>query len=347
MKLLDQSILNILLTRFPFNNKKNYINHSNDSKILFSNDPVYYILKPKGKRSYIWFTYYEKKLLTLVIFINNFNCLNDKTNEFYEIDFKYDNTLCYNNVLLSGLYFTKKIENSKKNSNNTKILHYFVLNNLENYNIYNKIINKPNYNNNFKMKLNLFNILLPMLKNSNNNFKICLPNIEYEYNSIIKYIYNTSFNYHSIEIYNKNKYLGNYLLNNYNNSNNSNNPNKNNILNATFKVIACINNDIYSLFVNNNNNEEYFDLALIDSYKTSIFMNKLFRKIIENNNLDKIEESDDEDEFENNKIDKFVNLNSSYNILCNYNHIFKKWIPIKISNYPIIEKNKLNNLIKK
>ena len=76
-------------------------------------------------------------------------------------------------------------------------------------------------------------------------------------------------------------------------------------------------------------------------------MNKLFRKIIENNNLDKIEESEDEEEFENIKIDKFVNLNSSYNILCNYNYIFKKWIPIKISNYPIIEKNKLNNLLKK
>jgi len=341
MKLLDKNILNVLLTRFPFNNKKNYINQTNDSSILFSNDPLYYILKPKGKRSYIWFTYYEKKFLTLLIFINDFNCLNNNTNEFYEININYDNTLCYNNVLLSGLYFTKKIVNNNKN-NNTKITNYFVLNNFENYNIYNSIIKKNNFNNNFKIRLNLFNILLPLI--NNNNFKICLPNIEYDYNSIIKYIYNTSFNYHSIEIYNNNKYLGNYLLNNYTNLNNSI---KNNNINATFKVIPCINNDIYSLFITNNKNEEYFDLALIDSYKTSIFMNKLFRKIIENTNLDKIEESDDEEEFENINNDKYVNLNSSYNILCNYNHIFKKWIPIKLSNYPIIEKNKLNNLLKK
>jgi hypothetical protein len=76
-------------------------------------------------------------------------------------------------------------------------------------------------------------------------------------------------------------------------------------------------------------------------------MNKLFRKILENNNLDKIEESDDDEDFENIKIDKYVNLNSSYNILCSYNYIFKKWVPIKISNHPIIEKNKLYNLIKK
>lgn len=338
MKLLDENILKVLLNRFPFNNKKYFNNQTNDSNILFSNDPKFYILKPKGKRSYLWFTYYEKKFLTLLIFINNFNCLNDKCNEFYQINIDYDNTLCYNNVLLSGIYFTKKIDNKK--NNNTKIINYFVTNNLENYNIYNNLINKNNFNNNFQLKLNLFNKVLPLIYNNNDN-KICLPNIDNDYNSIIKYIYNTSFNYYSIEIYNNNKYLGNYLLNNNNNSIKSNN------INATFKIIPCINNDIYSLFVMHNNIEIFYDLALIDSYKTSIFMNKLFRKIIENNNLDKIEESDDEDEFENNKIDKFVNLNSSYNILCKYNHIFKKWIPIKISNYPIIEKNKLNNLTNK
>jgi len=281
-------------------------------------------------------------MLTLLIFINNFNSLNDKINEFYEIDIKYDNTLCYNNVLLSGIYFTKKIVNK---SWNKKIINYFVINNLENYNIYNKSIYNNNFNNNFQLKLNLFSIVLDMINIINKNFKICLPNIDYDYNYIIKYLYNTPFNYHSIEIYNSTKHLGNYLLNNTYHYNN--NSIKNNNINATFKVIPCINNDIYSLFINNNNNDEYFNLALIDSYKTSIFMNKLFRKIIENTNLDKIEESEDEEEFENINNDKYVNLNLSYNILCNYNYGFKKWIPIKISNYPIIEKNKLNNLLSK
>lgn len=335
MKLLDKNILKILLPRIPLKYRKNYMNQTNDSKILFSNDPTYYILKPKGKRSYIWFTYYEKKILTLLIFINNFNSLHDITNEFYEVDIIYDNTLCYNNVLLSGLYFTNKIEK--------KTLHYFAITNLENYNIYNKIINKNNFINNFKTKHDIFNILLPLIQN-NNDFKICLPNFEYDYNSIIKYIYTSSFKYHSIEIYNNNKYLGNYLLNNYTNFSNSI---KNDNINATFKIMPCINNDIYCLFVNNNNNEEYFDLALIDSYKTSVFMNNLFRKIIENTNLDKIEESEDEEDFEIINNDKYVNLNSSYNILCKYNQNFKKWIPIKLSNYPIIEKNKLNNLLRK
>ena len=56
MKLLDENILKVLLNRFPFNNKKYFNNQTNDSNILFSNDPKFYILKPKGKRSYLWFT---------------------------------------------------------------------------------------------------------------------------------------------------------------------------------------------------------------------------------------------------------------------------------------------------
>jgi len=59
-------------------------------------------------------------------------------------------------------------------------------------------------------------------------------------------------------------------------------------------------------------------------------MNKLFRNIKENINLDSLEESDDEEEFENEKEDRFVFLDKKYNMVCNYNHKFKKWYPIKI-----------------
>jgi hypothetical protein len=72
-------------------------------------------------------------------------------------------------------------------------------------------------------------------------------------------------------------------------------------------------------------------LAGIPDYKTSIMMNKLFRIIKENNDLDALEESDDEEEFENSNIDKFVYLDKSHKIICNFNNKFKKWVPIKIS----------------
>jgi hypothetical protein len=61
-------------------------------------------------------------------------------------------------------------------------------------------------------------------------------------------------------------------------------------------------------------------------------MNKLFRIIKENNNLDALEESDDEEEFENEDISKFVHLDKSYKMVCQFNHKFKKWIPIKLAN---------------
>ena len=70
--------------------------------------------------------------------------------------------------------------------------------------------------------------------------------------------------------------------------------------------------------------------AYIPDYKTSVLMNQLFRKIKENVNLDALEESDSEEEFENDKIDKFVQLNVQKNMLCELHPKFKKWIPIKV-----------------
>ena len=60
-------------------------------------------------------------------------------------------------------------------------------------------------------------------------------------------------------------------------------------------------------------------------------MNKLFRNIKENENLDKLEESDDENEFENINTDKFVYLNKNYNMVCSFCNKFKKWVPIKLA----------------
>ena len=89
--------------------------------------------------------------------------------------------------------------------------------------------------------------------------------------------------------------------------------------------------------------EIFYDYALIDSYKTSVFMNDLFRKIKENKNLDLLEESDDEEEFENIDLEKYVNLGKSYIIECFYNKKFKKWIPKNLAkNNYIIDKNKIN-----
>ena len=94
---------------------------------------------------------------------------------------------------------------------------------------------------------------------------------------------------------------------------------------AVFIVKPEIQNDIYSLYYED---DTFFSTAYIPDYATSVMMNKLFRVIKENNNLDALEESDDEEEFQDEKPDRFVHLNKSYKMVCAFNYKFKKWYPV-------------------
>jgi len=101
-----------------------------------------------------------------------------------------------------------------------------------------------------------------------------------------------------------------------------------------FIVKPNIQNDIYNLYMlsDDSKTEKFYDTAYIPNYSTSVMMNKLFRNIKENDNLDRLEESDDEDEFENENIDKFVYLEKTYPMICKYNYKFKKWYPVSLAN---------------
>jgi hypothetical protein len=114
---------------------------------------------------------------------------------------------------------------------------------------------------------------------------------------------------------------------------------------AIFKIMAGIEPDIYNLFIYKNGNEEYYDIAFVPDYKTSVMMNKLFRNIRENENLDAIEESDDEADFEDVREDKYVYLDRSFKINCEYNYKFKRWVPISLAgeNDDIISYFQLTN----
>jgi hypothetical protein len=100
---------------------------------------------------------------------------------------------------------------------------------------------------------------------------------------------------------------------------------------AVFKVTPDLEPDIYNLFVYKNGAEEFHDYAFIPDFKTSVMMNKLFRNIKENANLDALEESDDEAEFEDAREDKYVYLDRSFKMNCEYNSKFKRWTPISLA----------------
>jgi hypothetical protein len=94
-----------------------------------------------------------------------------------------------------------------------------------------------------------------------------------------------------------------------------------------FKVVAETQNDIYTLY---DENDADCGLACIQTYETSKLMNSLFRNIKENRRLDALEESDDEDEFENISLDKFIiDKSRMIKMECEYVPQFKKWQPIK------------------
>ena len=95
-----------------------------------------------------------------------------------------------------------------------------------------------------------------------------------------------------------------------------------------FKVKANIQQDIYDIYCYDTDTP--YGMTLIPDYKTSVMMNQLFRNIKENKNLDLLEESDDEEEFENIREDKFVSLDKMYYMKCVYNSRFKKWQPIEV-----------------
>ena len=108
---------------------------------------------------------------------------------------------------------------------------------------------------------------------------------------------------------------------------------------ANFIVKADINPDTYNIYALHNHKRIYHGILLISSYKTSVKMNKIFRKIKENINLDYLEESSDEEDFENINEDKFVNLHIEKIFKCEYSRKFKLWIPIEET------KNRVSDLI--
>jgi hypothetical protein len=113
---------------------------------------------------------------------------------------------------------------------------------------------------------------------------------------------------------------------------------------TVFMVNADVQFDIYHLYAyGQNKSQVYCGVAGIPTYKTSIFMNGIFRKIRENQNLDYIEESDDEDDFENTDFSKYVDLQKSVLMECTFHNKFKKWVPRRIvpANGQVVHIHKL------
>ena len=97
--------------------------------------------------------------------------------------------------------------------------------------------------------------------------------------------------------------------------------------NTSFLLRASVFPDVYKIVnVKSKSDARHIGSSVvISNYKTSVKMNKKFRTIRENDNLDNIQESDDEEDFENVSNTKNIIPNKELWIDCSYNTKFKKW----------------------
>jgi hypothetical protein len=355
----------------------NKVNNNNYNTILFI---------PEGKETLLWFTFEENtnKPICYILYIEFNKVTKQKTiNDIQTIQCSFDNQLCYGTILYGTLFehssklkcFTIQniIKYKGKNISNEKWCNKFELfNHILTYELSQKIYNKEfiiiglpfMVQNN---KTYTIDDILEQLKQVNYSLikvhyiqyeqtNYCKSLAFYKFKQTDKQYDNQKQNNHNKQliskeiIYSKNKddiQLSNKLINMNINVNNIIKPIKQNLIIATFLVRAAIQNDIYDLYCMNSNNLVKYNIACIPDYKTSVYMNSLFRNIKENVNLDTLEESDDEEDFENINLDKYVDLNKEYIMNCSYNYKFKKWVPLNISQDPIIRHQDLQYLERK
>jgi hypothetical protein len=279
----------ILLT-FPIKN----LNELSYEKIVHNkvHNSEYNLAIPQGKNMLVWFRIYNDENICLLMELNQ----NNEIKNIYKI------LVSFSNNLTGTILYGKLVEVFKINCFFIEDIYYYKGE---------KTINKNYYN---KLKLLGFILTNEILQIvlTKDTILFGLPLISTSLNNLLQDISTLPYKIEFIQFRNSNR--RDILLMKYN-------QNKTRI----FNIIADIQNDIYKLYDDNNN---FIDVALIPNYKTSVMMNKLFRNIKENNNLDLLEESDDEEEFENNNIDKYIIQNKSLKLKCMFNNKFKKWYPI-------------------
>jgi len=348
LKNLDKQMI---LSDFP-NVKLSYENITH--KKVYNSDMILVI--PDGKKCFAWFTYINDKPSCFIM-----ELAGDKN----IVDIKHVNA-CFSNELSYGTILYGTLFNHLGNR-------FFTIEDIFSYKdelierkdwIYKmekikKILKydlkQVSYNNSFVI------FGLPIICRTNDELENKINNIKYKINSIQYRLYNKTNNYLFITYEN---YINQKEISVVNKYVHPQVPTQRQLQEKSlvkqqvkskasgevvFLIKPDIQNDIYNLYcLDQNSKEEQHSIAHIPDYNTSVMMNKLFRIIKENNNLDALEESDDEEEFENEDISKFVHLDKSYKMVCQFNHKFKKWTPVKLANEnsEIIKDFEIKNMYK-
>ena len=327
--MLNQIDKESILADFP-NIKLSYENIV--YKKVLQSDNV--IAIPEGNKCFAWFTIFKDRNVCVIMELsgNKQICDIKITNACFSDDLAYG-TILYGTVFyhefnrffsIEDIFFYKGNDIGRENWGNklTKI-----------YKMLSKDLNQLAYNKSYIV------FGLPLIAKTNNELLEILKNIKYKIDTVQFRLYNKSNSCLFMKYYqylNEKSYDNKELvtpiqkLETIQKVDKRTEPIKN-PKESVFLIRPDIQDDIYYLYsLNSDKKEEQVGIAHIPDYNTSSMMNKLFRIIKENDNLDALEESDDEEEFENDKVDKFVKLDTCHKMVCQYNYKFKKWVPIRL-----------------
>jgi hypothetical protein len=325
-----------------------------------------YMAIPQGETCLLWYTYKDDKNICVVIYLNKTNkIINSKIHTSC-----FSSDLCMGKgTILYGVLFKTTHNNYSINNFAVINIHYFEGVDVFQNNYKNKVVIFKNLFNKIKQicfTKNDIVIGLPLISSDYNYLTREIPKLPYRvnyikpinlklYNLNLNFpIHNNNFNNNNNNNNNNNSYNNgkhnnthkNYNFNNKNTNkfqlNKNNNKfqlNKNN--KCIFMISADVEPDIYILKCNDN--KDFKSTAYIPDYKTSIMMNSIFRNIKENNNLDLLEESDDDDEFEDIRHDKFVDTKKQVKMECEFSNKFKQWIPLNIIRDDVVKDIKISS----
>ena len=271
-----------------------------------------FLIIPKGEKGFIWFRQYKGNTICLSMYLEKESKIKDIKIQL--ASFKEE--LCIQNgTLLYGTFFVHQ----KRVFFSIEDIFYFINKNISAFSQY--------------KKLQIIHLLLnEYLKQIFliNNIIFGLPHMEINYSVALEMFHNIPYTPSHIQhrmLHRRSTYLNQYIKQKKY---------------AIFSIRSSIKTDIYFLYCGSQDDTLCkYGICHIPDFNTSKMMNNLFRDIKENKNLDALEESDDEDEFEDIRPEKYVHLNRIHNMLCVYNRKFARWQPLKIKENKQITKHKI------
>ena len=301
-------------------NYKKLLNRFPEIKLSYDkiiHNKVYYninVLIPCGIKVYLWFTYKLNENVCYVMELDKYNHIY----KIYENEIEFNKDLCYGTILYGTLLTYKNVKLIS-----CEDIYYYKNEELHRNNIpFNDRINYLKYI--FENEITQ-NIL------TERTIPLFVSYITTNTNNAFNTIKNLLYNVKGIKCYNNNSCKNEvFILNKYKNNKECN-----------FIVRVNITPDSYSLYCKDG----YYNNCLINNYKTSVLMNNYFRIIKENKNLDLLEMSDSEEEFENIDDNKYIQVDKMLYFKCIFNLKFQKWIPVeKIDPTNLFKKHEIKLL---